>query len=338
MIRDARVLQPDFVPSEVQHREGEVDALSNALSPVAAGDVAETAMLFGPSGTGKTCIARFTTERLRKETVGVRTGYVNCWQDYSRFRVLYRVLEGLGRAADVHRRSTPKDELLERLRTYEGPPYVVVLDEVDQLEDPRVLYDLYRTPLVSMVTVANREADLFVGLDDRLTSRLRAARRIMFDKYGIDALTAILEARVEWGLTEGAVARADLEFVADAAAGDARIAIGILRSATREAEREGLDTVPTELVREAVPAGRREVRRATLDRLTDHQRTVYDIVVENGEVDPGELYGQYQERVERPKTKRTVRNYLSKMVQYDLVVASGENRGRTYLPADPEAG
>jgi hypothetical protein len=25
-----------------------------------------------------------------------------------------------------------------------------------------------------------------------------------------------------------------------------------------------------------------------------------------------------------------VRNYLSKMVQYDLVVASGENRGRTY--------
>jgi len=329
MIRDARVLQPDFVPSEVEHREEAVDALSNALAPVARGEPAETALLFGPSGAGKTCIARYTVERLRGEVLDVVTGYVNCWQNYSRFRALYRVLEGVGRTVDVHRQSTPKDELLERLRAYEGPPYAVVLDEVDQLEDTRVLYDLYRIEGLSMVCIANRETDLFAGLDDRLASRLHSAVRVQFDKYGVEALADILAARVERGL-DATVDRADLEFVADAAAGDARVAIGILRSAAREADREGGDRLTRERLEAAVPAGRRAVRRASLDRLTPHQRTLYEVIEECGEVDPGELYGQYRERVDEPKTRRTVRNYLSKMVQYDLVVASGENRGRTY--------
>ncbi len=180
-----------------------------------------------------------------------------------------------------------------------------------------------------MVCIANRETDLFAGLDDRLASRLHSAVRVQFDKYGVEALADILEARVERGL-DADVDREALEFVADAAAGDARVAIGILRSAAREADREGADRLTRERLADEVPAGRRAVRRASLDRLTPHQRTLYDIIADCGEVDPGELYGQYQERVDDPKTRRTVRNYLSKMVQYDLVVASGENRGRTY--------
>lgn len=336
MIRDARVLQPEFVPQEVEHRDGEVDALTNALDPITRGDPADTAFLFGPSGTGKTCIARYTVERLREAVIDLNTVYVNCWQNYTRFKALYRILEGLNRTVDIHRQSTPHDELLDRLERYDGPPYVVVLDEVDQLQDTGVLYDLYRTPDVAMLLIANREEDLFADLDDRLTSRLHSSRRIQFDKYGTDELVAILAARVRRGLHPDAVTTEDLRFVADAAGGDARIAIGILRNAARDADRDGLDTIPGDLIRDAVPDARAELKQKDLETLTPDQRALYEIIEEHGEVDPGELYGQYQERVARPKAQRTVRKYLRKLAHYNLVVAEGEKRGRTYRLADHE--
>lgn len=330
MIEDARVLQSEFVPQEVEHRNPEVNQLSNALDPIVDGDPAETALLFGPSGVGKTCIAKFTLERLRETVLDIEYQYVNCWQDHSRFKCLYRILDGVGETLDVHRQSTPHDELLERLRDYDGSPYVVILDEVDQLDDTGVLYDLYTTPSVSMVLIANREEDLFAQLDDRLVSRLHASRRIRFEKYRNDELVAIMNARVRWGLREGAVDREQLERIAEAAAGDARIAISILRHAAREADRRGATRITPDLVEAAIPEAQAAVQQSNLEKLTDHQRVLYDIVEEHGEVDPGELYGQYRERVSDPRTNRTVRNYLQKMAHYDLVEATGEGRGRTY--------
>ena len=330
MITDARVLRPEFIPKEVGHRDQEVNHLSGAFRPLLDGDPAETAFLFGPSGAGKTCIAKFAVDRLRDAVIDVNYQYVNCWQDYTRFRALYRVLEGVDRTVDVHRQSTPTDELLERLRAYEGPPYLVVLDEVDQLEDKRVLYDLYRARGVSMVLVANREEELFSDLDERLRSRLHGVTRIRFDKYTQDELVTILSDRVRWGMSEAAVDAGTLVRVADAAAGDARVAITVLRNAARAAEREGRTSVTAETVRDVVPDAREEVRRTALERLTPHQQAVYDVVEEAGRISPGDLYDRYADRVDDPKTRRTVRNYLAKMDHYDIVVASGENRGRTY--------
>lgn len=57
VISDTRALQAEFVPREVEHRDGEVDALTNALDPYHARR-GETAFLFGPSGTGKSCITQ----------------------------------------------------------------------------------------------------------------------------------------------------------------------------------------------------------------------------------------------------------------------------------------
>ncbi|MFB6136785.1 MAG: Cdc6/Cdc18 family protein [Halobacteriaceae archaeon] len=341
MITDARVLREGFVPGEVVHRDQEVNHLSTVLEPLTRGEPAETALVTGPSGAGKTCVSRFTVDRLREAHLDVRAQYVNCWQNFSRFRVLYRVLEGLGRAVDVHRQSTPRDELLERLRDDDGPPCVVVLDEADQLEDTGVLYDLHRLPGFSMVLIANREAAVFAGADERLESRLTGSERVPFDRYGLDELVGILAARAERGLVPGAVDRAELETIADAAAGDARVAISVLRSAARAAEREGRERITDDVVADAVPRGREAVHRKNLDALTSHQRALYDIVAERGRIEPSDLYEAYRERVDDPKTDRTVRNYLQKLAQYDLLEAEGQSRDRVYAVPDdaptPEA-
>jgi len=330
MIEDARVLRDEFVPREVCHRDPEVNHLASVLAPITDGRPTDTALITGPTGTGKTCISQFTVGRLRRAHLDVDYQYVNCWQNYSRFRVLYSILEGFGLTIDVHRQSTPRDELLERLKQYDGPPCVVILDEADQLEDKRVFYDLHALSRFSMLLIANDEETLFAGEDERLTSRIRGCEQIHFDRYTVAELTAILDARAWWGLESGAIERSELRTIADAAAGDARVAISILRSAARQAQREEAERITPNLVEAAIPTARNEVRRKTLDTLTPDQRALYEIIEEHGEIEPGALYDAYQDCVDDPKTNRTVRNYLRKMTQYDLIVAEGTSRDRTY--------
>lgn len=329
VIVDARVFEEDFVPREVVHRHREVEQLTGTLEPVLDGERPDPAFLFGPTGVGKTCIARYALEELCERDPAIRTVYVNCWQRYTRFQVLYAVLEATGRAADVHR-TTAKDEIFERLQAANERPTVVVLDEVDQLQETAALYDLHRLEHLAFVLIANREDELFAGLDDRVTSRFRAGERIPFDRYGTAALVDILEGRAQRGLEPGAVGDAQLEAIAEAAGGDARVAIGILHSAARRAQREGVDRVTGALLEGAIPEARTAIHRTTVEDLHEHQRALYDIVAETGEIAPGDLYDAYEDRVDRPKSKRTLRNYLNKMVHYDLIEAIGEKRGRTY--------
>jgi cell division control protein 6 len=336
MITNARVLQEDFVPADVEHRHEEIDRLSTALEPLLAGEPPETPLLLGPTGVGKTCVARYTLERLREQLLDVRTTYVNCWQHHTRFRVLRELLDELGDTYDVHRQSTPLDALLDRIETHDERPFVVVLDEVDQLDDSDLLYELLEIPHLHPVLVSNREADLFTSLDDRVGSRLRGGPRIRFARYGVDELTAILTSRVDEGFEAGSVARAELERIADAAAGDARVAITILRSAARLAESRGETAIDDDLVTEAIPAGKLAVKQRAVETLTPHQRTLYEIIEDAGEVSPGDLYEQYTARMEEPKSKRTVRKYLVKLDQYNLVQSVGEKRGRTYRPVPAE--
>ncbi|WP_299264332.1 hypothetical protein [Halorientalis sp.] len=96
----------------------------------------------------------------------------------------------------------------------------------------------------ALVSIANREADLFAGADDRLRSRLRGSERIGVDRYGIDQLTSILQARARWRLTESAVTTDQLRQVADAAAGDARVAISSFQGAVRRAQRTPAGPTP----------------------------------------------------------------------------------------------
>ncbi|MDZ5811536.1 Cdc6/Cdc18 family protein [Halorubrum sp. AD140] len=330
MITDARVLQPEFIPREVQHRDAEVNYLSSVLDPITNGNRADPSLLYGPSGAGKTCIAQFLVEQLRESVVDLDYQYVNCWEDHSRFKTLYRMLDGIAPTVDIHRQSTPKDVLLERLRTAADTPYVVILDEVDQLEDKSLLYDLYRIRNLTMVLIANNENDLFGPLDDRLHSRLTDCTRIHFQPYREEELVTILRDRVRWGLDNDRIDVSHLELIAVNAVGDARVAIGILRRAAHAVHSGHSDEITADVIRKVTPEAKTEIKQQTIDRLTPHQEILYNIIVEHGEIEPRALYEAYCERVEDPKTNRMVRNYLAKLEHYNLIVGKGNTRARIY--------
>ncbi|WP_394338346.1 Cdc6/Cdc18 family protein [Halorubrum persicum] len=173
---------------------------------------------------------------------------------------------------------------------------------------------------------------MFADLDSRLRSRFSSSERIRFDQYTEGELVSILEARARWGLSPDAVETPELQVMADAAAGDARTAIGILRTAARYADRDAVGEIKREVITEAIPEAKSEIHRKSLDKLNPHQQALYEVITDAEEIGPSELYEEYTERVADPKTKRMVRNYLSKMEHYNRIVAEGKTCGRTYCP------
>lgn len=328
MIEDARYFEEDWVPADIKHRHDEMEALADALSPIEHGESGMPSYLFGPTGAGKTTVAEDAVRRLRKTIIGVRSAYVNCWRHYSETKVLFRIVEDATRHVDIHRQSTPKDVLADRIEDVDEQ-IVVILDEVDQLEETRVLYDLATMTHVTLILIANREEDMWSHMDDRVVSRLRTGERIRFQPYTVSELSEILERRAAHGLQPGSVSQERLEHIADAAHGDARFAILILRMSAQKARAKGFDKITAEVVRKAIPEALEALQSSNRERLTDHQETLLDILIESGPLGPSELYQHYQRHVDDPKTERTVRKYVRKMESYDILETSGASQDRT---------
>lgn len=151
-------------------------------------------------------------------------------------------------------------------------------------------------------------------------------------RYPPDELVSILSVRVRWGLETGAVSQDILERIADAAAGDARVALGMLRRAANYAVREQRDEITFEVLEAAMPDARAQIRQRNVDALNDHQRAVLDTVRAYGPLSPQEIYDHYEQQMDDPNQLRTVKSYLSKLTEYRLIDAEGSTRDRVYRP------
>mgnify|MGYP002761073861 CR=1 FL=1 len=181
-----------------------------------------------------------------------------------------------------------------------------------------------------MILVAHQEEQFFPQLNSRLVSRLQTSARIHFDQYSKQELMSILEDRVRWGVRPDVVTESQLENIADAAAGDARVAIGILRNAAQNTGQTEEDVIDEATIKNAVSEAKVEIRQTNVEKLTDDQQIVYDIIAEHGEIAPNELYEAYEQTAPNPRSQRMVRNYLSKLSRYNLIEMNGANRGRSY--------
>jgi len=334
MITDARVLDEEVVPERelVVHRREEFDALADALDPITRGTAGSHVFLIGSPGTGKSMLARVSLDQLAASEAAWADAYVNCWQTRDRSSILFSVAQEL-LERPVQRQSTPLTSVIERLETDPDDPRVVVLDEVDQLASKDVLYDLHALPATQLVLIANSREDVFANMNERVASRFTVGHQIDLEPYAVVETTDILAKRAAYGLAPDAIDEAHLERIAEYAAGDARAAIAILRVAAERAQTGHAARIRAEHVEMAVDQARQSLRRASLDRLSDHQRVLYDIIEDRGPLQPSQLYERYRDAVADPRTKRTVRTYLSKMDHYRLVESDGQGKNRVYRAA-----
>jgi cell division control protein 6 len=312
------------------HREGQLRALEACLKPLLRGQNPRDSFLWGRPGTGKTCIARYLTRELGKES-GVKTAYVNCWENTSRFRILFSILEALGLSLSVHRKGTPLDEVLGRLRKELGARrLVVILDEADQLDDDKVIYDLANSSNLCLLLIANQETALY-DLDARTRSRLSSAENIGFPEYSGQEILDILKDRREWGLVPGVLKDSQLERLALRAGGDARFAIGMLRVAAQKAESQDLDGIPDSILDETLAGAR--LPNPSIGKLNPQQKVIIDIL-EKRSMGSAILYQEFlkagKARGMRPVVDRMFRKHLESLVKKGLIKSSGYGRWKVY--------
>jgi orc1/cdc6 family replication initiation protein len=339
IIRDARALREEFIPSRVLHREGQLDAIRNCLKPILKEMDPRNIFIFGSPGTGKTCIARFVSEELSAHTTSVQGSYINCWETSSRFKILYSILQDMGLTLSVHRKGTPTDELLDTLRKQlEQRHCVIILDEMDKLEDDRVLYDLATLKGVCLILISNSGTALHTA-DPRVRSRLASAENIEFPSYSEGEILDILRDRAEWGMIPGVIKSAQLERIASASEGDSRVAIGTLRMVAEDAENQDLEGVPDDLIERALPRAITRSNERNIGMLSPHQKLIIEILNLEESLDGGELFKRFQklsgQRGIRSITDRGFRNHMDKLVHLDLVSSEGRGRWKTYSINQP---
>lgn len=181
------------------------------------------------------------------------------------------------------------------LETFFGPRYYSELENVEN--DP-----VNRFYEVSFVLIANREEELFAHMGRRGYSRLSSGLKIHYDAYSDDEVIPTLSERARLGLNPGVVDDDILTAIVDRSAGDARNVIRTLRQAASLASSEQTGTTSRELVERTALQVRANIRDDTITKLTDHQRVLYETLVDDGPLGRSNLYDAYYAEVDDLKS------------------------------------
>ena len=353
---DRKAFDHAFEPSNLPHRDHEVEALVRNLVDALNGHIPSNMLLYGVPGSGKTVVTRFVLGQLLDKGVEmgqpVQTYEINCRNVDTKYRVVQTIASQLARRGGTPIPFTgwPTDRVLEtliyRMDRATGV-HIIVLDEIDNLVS-RAGDDLLYN-LTSLNTVLRNARCCIIGisndlhftqqLDPRVSSRL-SQEDLVFHPYGALEIQDILNERVETGLREDVLEGGVLELCAALAAqehGDARRALDLLRISVQKAEQRAQARVDPKHVRLAQSQLEYDQVTPVLKSLPLHQKVVLFAIILNEEnglrnISTGEVYRTYADACMKigvePLTPRRISSLLNELDTLGLIMARNVSKGR----------
>jgi len=203
------------------------------------------------------------------------------------------------------------------------PPSVVCLDEVDQLEEKELLYDLTRirweNGRIQIIGLSNNPL-IFRNLDPRTKSRLYPLREISFTPYTKEQMKEIIEARVEAAFQEGVVDREALDYLAEFTAenkGDVRVARETLIRAGELASNKVDKIVHVTHVKEILNKTRHAKAISVINALSNREKFILRLIPKEGTFYP-DLYRLYRS-TDGKLRDRMLRNYMDRFSKLKLI-------------------
>jgi cell division control protein 6 len=261
IFKDKSVLQSNYLPEKIQHREEYLRDIAKILAPALRKERPSNMFIYGKTGTGKSLCVNHVLNKMRNVSISreipLQIITINCKLKKvadTEYRILLEILKELGKEMPSTGVST--NELYKELYILldnEKKAVILVLDEVDTLINKagdEILYNLTRiNPELkqSEMTIVGITNDLTImdTVDARVKSSL-SEEEIVFLPYNATQIQDILNDRAQRAFREGVL---DEEVIPRSAAytarehGDARRALELLRFAGELAEREGSEKI-----------------------------------------------------------------------------------------------
>jgi len=345
IFRDKSLLQTNYQPEDILHREEQIKQIASILAPVLRGERASNLFLYGKTGTGKTLSIKFVSDKLLKRVkkesgFKLNIAYLNCKLKKvsdTEYRILAELIKKFG--GTIPQTGLPTQSVYNKfieIIDSEKQLLVLILDEIDQtvkkISDD-FLYNLTRLnseltqSQICLVGVSN-DLTFLDGLDPRVRSSL-SEEEIIFAPYNALQLREILNKRAELAFKENILVEGVIAKCAAFAArehGDARRALDLLRIAGELAERDGSLKIKLEHIDQA---NNKIERDKILDVIKSEpkqfQFVLYSIIklTENQSNEPiftGDIYNFYQDLCLKNKSEVLTQRRVSDIVQeFDML-------------------
>ncbi|MCK4319118.1 AAA family ATPase [Candidatus Micrarchaeota archaeon] len=347
------VLSPHYIPDEIKFREAQMKGLESVLSPFIKNQKSRNIIIYGKTGTGKTCIVKNILKKMGK--IKGKYIYLNCRIYNTRYRVIQKIVKSMMEGFDKSGFGLPT--LYEKIVEWmsDNRQLLVVLDEIDMVKDvDELIYTLTRSNDdteaggLTLIGISNRL--LFKNqLDPRSKSSLHE-KEMVFPPYSAIQLKKILEQRAELAFKKGSIELSALSLAGAIAAresGDARYALKLLTQAAEIAEEEKTGKITDKEVKKAVEIVDVNIIKEALTTLPENYLIVlYAIArltlsnqkyvkLDGSEgsryLFSGEIYEEYcslSNKVGKtPRTSRWFREYLNDLEMLGFIISTESGRG-----------
>ena len=345
IFKDKSILQSNYRPEEIPHRQEQIKQVASILAPVLRGERTSNLFLYGKTGTGKTLSILYVRDELLKRAkkdggFNLRIEYINCKLKKvsdTEYRILAEMIKKLG--GEVPNTGLPTETVYSRfidLIDKDKQFLVFILDEIDQAVkkiSSDFLYNLTRLnselskAQMCFVGISN-DLTFLDGLDPRVRSSL-SEEEIVFPPYNALQLQEILSKRSEEAFKEKVVQEGVIAKCAAFAArehGDARRALDLLRIAGEIAERDNSRKI---LMKHLDEANTKIERDKILDVIKTEpkqfQYVLHSIISlsekSNGSpIFTGDVYNLYEEICLKNKAEILTQRRVSDIVQeFDML-------------------